>query len=181
MNSIGGLEFRSIAKGIEVSNELSKKFSVKILYAKTMCIGKFLFMISGETANIKDCIEYGIVIGENYLLDSFVINAISPQIIDGFKFKYNRPDQISSVGVVETTKVCSGIKMLDKTLKSGNLSLLKLQISAAIGGKLLYIVAGDIGSIENGLNEAKGTIKEKDLVYMSVIPMVDEDLLNNLL
>lgn len=181
MNSIGALEFRSIGKGIEVSNELAKKFSVEILYSKTMCIGKFFFMISGETANIKDAIEYGIALGESYVIDNFIINAISPEIIDGFKFKYKRPKRIQSIAVVETKKVCSGIKILDKALKSGNTSLIKLQISAAIGGKLMFILAGDIGSLDHGLKEAKDSIKEKDLVYMSTIALIDQNLLNNLL
>ena len=46
--SIGALEFRSISKGIEVSNEIVKKANVEIIYFKTICPGKFLVIVTGD-------------------------------------------------------------------------------------------------------------------------------------
>lgn len=132
--SIGAIEFKSIAKGIEVSNEMIKKSSVDVLYLKSICPGKFLIIVGGETSYINECVDYGIKLGEGYIVDNFVINAISQEILDGFKNKYQKLDSIVSIGVVESSKVCAGIKMLDKTLKSGDLVLVKLQLSFAIGG-----------------------------------------------
>ncbi|WP_254171498.1 BMC domain-containing protein, partial [Clostridioides difficile] len=41
------IEFKSIAKGIEVSNEMIKKSSVDVLYLKSICPGKFLIIVGG--------------------------------------------------------------------------------------------------------------------------------------
>ena len=179
--SIGAIEFKSIAKGIEVSNEIIKKSLVEVLYFKSICPGKFLIIVSGETSYVNECIDYGIEIGDKYIIDSFVINAVSTEIIDGLKNRYKKLEHINSVGVGETNKVCAGIKMLDKTLKSGDVSLVKLQLSFAIAGKLVYIVTGDLSSLEYSLEESKKVIKEKDIIYMTTIPSIDEKLIKNLI
>lgn len=179
--SIGAIEFKSIAKGIEVSNEMVKKSSVEVLYLKSICPGKFLIIIGGETSYVNECIDYGIKLGKGYIVDSFVINAISKDIINGLKHKYKKLDNINSLGVVEINKVCAGIKMLDKTLKSGDVVLLKLQLSFAIGGKLVYIVAGDLSSIKYSLEESKSVVKEKEIIYETVIPSVDNQIIKSLI
>lgn len=179
--SIGAIEFKSIAKGIEVSNEMVKKSFVEVLYLKSICPGKFLIIISGETSYVNDCIEYGISLGNKYIVDSFIINNISEEIINGLKHKYQKLDNIKSVGVVETNKVCAGIKMLDKTLKSGDVVLLKLQLSFAIAGKLVYIVGGDLGSLEYAIEESKSVVKDKDIIYTTIIPSVDSEVIKNLI
>lgn len=179
--SIGAIEFKSIAKGIEVSNEMVKKSLVEVLFLKSICPGKFLIIIGGETSYVNECIDYGMEIGSSYIVDNFVINAISQEIINGLKHKYQKLDNISSIGVVETNKVCAGIKMLDKTLKSGDVVLVKLKMSFAIGGKLVYIVAGDLSSLEYALEEGKKVVKEKEIVYETTIPSVDSQIIKSLI
>lgn len=181
IKSIGAIEFKSIGKGIEVSNDILKKNSVEVLYLKSICPGRFLIIITGEVSQVNDAIEYGVEIASGYMIDSFVINNIDNRIIDGLKHKYLKPDTINSVAVVETNKVCAGIKMLDKTLKSSDVSLIMLQLSFTIGGKLVYMVAGDVSSLEYGIRESKNTVKEKDIIYTSIIPSVDDKLLKSLI
>ncbi|MBY2477992.1 BMC domain-containing protein [Clostridioides difficile] len=179
--SIGAIEFKSIAKGIEVSNEMVKKSSVDVLYLKSICPGKFLIIVGGETSYVNECINYGMELGERYIVDNFVINSISQEILNGFKNKYQALDNIVSIGVVESSKVCAGIKMLDKTLKSGDLVLIKLQLSFAIGGKLVYIVSGDLSSLEYALKESENVVKEKEIIYKTVISSVDSQIITSLI
>lgn len=178
--SIGAIEFKSIAKGIEVSNEMVKKSLVEILYLKSICPGKFLIIISGEVSEVNESIKYGLDLGENYIVDSFVINSVSEEIIDGIKKKYKPIKEYDAIGIVETNKVCAGITMLDKTLKSSNVSLTKLQLSFAIGGKLVYIVSGELSNIEYGINMAKTIVNSKNIINISIIPNVDKQIIKNL-
>ncbi|MGL4912759.1 MAG: BMC domain-containing protein [Romboutsia sp.] len=179
--SIGAIEFKSIAKGIELSNEIVKKSFVEVLYLKSICPGKFLIIISGETSYVNESIDYGLAKGSGYIVDSFVINAISEVIINGLKHKYEKLENITSIGVVETNKVCAGIKALDKTLKSSEVYLIKLQLSFAIGGKLVYIVAGDLDSLEYGIKEGTQILNSKEIVNTTIIPSVDCQIIKNLI
>ena len=70
--------------------------------------------------------------------------------------------------------------MLDKTLKSSNVSLTKLQLSFAIGGKLVYIVSGELSNIEYGINMAKTIVNSKNIINISIIPNVDKQIIKNL-
>ncbi|MFQ9695855.1 MAG: BMC domain-containing protein [Zhenhengia sp.] len=79
--SIGALEFRSISKGIEVSNEIVKKANVEIIYFKTICPGKFLVIVTGDEGEVNEAIDYGVMIAENTLVDSFKVHAVSTPII----------------------------------------------------------------------------------------------------
>ena len=52
--SIGALEFRSISKGIEVSNEVVKKAFVEVSYLKSICPGKFFLIVNGDAGEVKE-------------------------------------------------------------------------------------------------------------------------------
>lgn len=179
--SIGAIEFKSIAKGIEISNEIVKKSLVEVLYLKSICPGKFLIIISGDTSYVNEAIDYGIAKGCNYIVDSFIINVINEEIINGLKHKYKKLKNISSIGILETNKVCSGLKALDKTLKSSDVTLIKLQLSFAIGGKLVYIVSGDLSSLEYGINEGISILRKNDIVNKSIIQSVDDQIIKSLI
>ena len=179
--SIGAIEFRSISKGIEISDKIVKKAFVEIIYLKSICPGKLLVIVAGDEGDIKESIEYGVEISKGYILDSFIINSVSDAIIDGFKNKYEKGYKVLSIGVVETSKVCSGIKSLDKALKSSDIKLFKLQVAFLVGGKLVYIVSGDLSSVEYGLEEAKKTLNPKEIINISIIPSPDVQIIDNLI
>ena len=179
--SIGAIEFKSIAKGIEISNDMVKKSFVDILYLKSICPGKFLIIVAGDTSQVNECINYGVDNGIEYIVDNFIINSVHEDIVNGFKHKYKPIDNITSIGVMESTKVCAGIKSLDKALKSSDVVLIKLQLSFAIGGKLVYIVAGELSSVEAGIKEGESILNPKEIVNISIIPSVDRQIIKKLI
>ncbi|MBU3812504.1 MAG: BMC domain-containing protein [Candidatus Niameybacter stercoravium] len=168
--SIGALEFRSISKGIEVSNEIVKKANVEIIYFKTICPGKFLVIVTGDEGEVNEAIDYGVIIAENTLVDSFKVHAVSTPIIAAFKNKYDSKEIADAVGIMETTKVCAGIKALDAALKSSDIKLIKMHLAFGIGGKLVYIVTGTLSSIEYGLAQGKTQLSKTEAANISIIP-----------
>lgn len=179
--SIGSLEFKSICKGIEVSNEILKAHDIEILYFKSICPGKFIVVFSGDAENVKQAVEQGKLISGKYLVESFTINRVHNQIVEGLKAKYsNREIDGLCFGVMETTKVCSGIKALDVALKSSEVNLFKIQLAFAIGGKLVFIISGSVSSVENAILNARNSIPENEIVNTSVMPFVEKALMEKL-
>lgn len=168
--SIGALEFRSISKGIEVSNEIVKKANVEIIYFKTICPGKFLVIVTGDEGEVNEAIDYGITIADNTLVDSFKVHAVSTPIIAAFKNKYDSKEISGAIGIMETTKVCAGIKALDAALKASDIKLIKMHLAFGIGGKLVYIVTGTLSSIEYGLAQGKAHLSKTETATVSLIP-----------
>lgn len=179
--SIGSLEFKSICKGIEISNEILKQNNIEILYAKSICPGKFIIIFSGDSQDIKEAVELGISLGENYVVENFIINKVHNQIIDGLKNKYeNKNTDGLCVGVMETTKVCPGIKALDCALKSSDVSLLKIQLAFAIGGKFVFLISGSVSSVENAIYNSKSILDEKEIVNTAIMPFVHNELIEKI-
>ena len=157
-------------KRIEVSNEIVKKANVEIIYFKTICPGKFLVIVTGDEGEVNEAIDYGVMIAENTLVDSFKVHAVSTPIIAAFKNKYDSREIADAVGIMETTKVCAGIKALDAALKSSDIKLIKMHLAFGIGGKLVYIVTGTLSSIEYGLAQGKAQLSKTEAANISIIP-----------
>ncbi|MEF9958671.1 MAG: BMC domain-containing protein [Niameybacter sp.] len=174
--SIGALEFRSISKGIEVSNEVVKKASVEIIYFKTICPGKFLVIVTGDEGEVNEAIDYGVEIADGTLVDSFKVHAVSQAIVQAFKNKYDSRTVEGAIGIMETGKVCTGIKALDHALKSSDSKLIKMQLAFGIGGKLVYVITGTLSSIECGLREAKLALDQQERANISIIPSPSEEM-----
>lgn len=171
--SIGAIEFKSISKGIEISDIMVKIAEVDIVYFKTICPGRFIVILSGEVGAVNLAIEEGIIAGEGFISDSFIITAIQEDIVQALK-KKPITKLNGAIGIMETSSVCSGIIALDRNLKDGDVKLIKLQLAAGIGGKLVYIISGGLSDVQHGMETAKKIIDKKRIVNISIIPSPDE-------
>ncbi|MGL4571329.1 MAG: BMC domain-containing protein [Clostridium sp.] len=180
--SIGSIEFRSISKGIEISNEIVKRCNVQVIYAKSICPGKFIIIISGDASEILDAVNYGLELDEKYVVDSFILNRVHNDIIDGLKSKYKTKNiEGLAIGIMETNTVCSGVQGLDKALKSADVTLVKIQLAFGIGGKLVYIVSGTLSSVEQSIITSTEYLESKNIVASSIIPSPEVELIKQII
>lgn len=178
--SIGALEFMNISRGMYVADAILKKATVEILYFKAICPGKFLIIVGGDEDEIDTAIDYGEEISGQNLVDSFKVHAVSPEILAGFKSKYERVDFIDAIGIVEARKVCTGIRALDKVLKAADVSLLKIFMAFAIGGKLVFMVTGSVSSIEYSLSQCRDILSDQEYNNISILPSPNREMLETL-
>lgn len=175
------MEFTSISRGMYVADAIVKKALVEIIYFRTICPGKFLIIVSGDEGEIDTAIDYGISIAGKMLFDSFKVHAVSKAIINGIKSKYEPIVKYDAVAIVETKKVCTGIRALDKMLKAADVTLIRIYLAMTIGGKLVFAVNGPVSSIEHGIIECKKILSEAECENIAVIPSPNLDILDNLL
>lgn len=174
--SIGALEFRSISKGIAISDQIVKKANVEILYCKTICPGKFLVIVTGDEGAVDEAISHGENEAAKILVDSFKLHAVSPVIIDAFKNKYVTKEIIDAIGIIETNKVCTGIVALDRVLKASDVKLIKMQMALCISGKLVFTITGPVSSIEYAFLETKDILSEYEYTNAAIIPSPSEEI-----
>lgn len=179
--SIGALEFISISRGMYVADAIVKKADVEIIYFRTICPGKFLVIVSGDEGEVDTAIDYGVSIAGKSLFDSFKVHAISPAIIEGIRSRYEPIEKLDAVGIVETRKVCTGIKALDIVLKAADVRILRIYLAFFIGGKLVFAVMGSVSSIEHGISECKKLLSADEWQNVAIIPSPNPDVLDNLL
>lgn len=179
--SIGALEFTSISRGMYIADAIVKKADVEIIYFKTICPGKFLIIVSGDEGEIDTAIDYGISIAGKTLFDSFKVHAVSKAIINGIKSQYSPVGRPDAVAIVETKKVCTGIRVLDIMLKAADVTLVRIYLAFTIGGKLVFIVNGPVSSIEHGIIQCKKLLSQAECDNIAVIPSPNLDILDNLI
>lgn len=177
--ALGMLELSSIGKGIETADIMIKASSIEIMFAKHVCIGKFLILISGDIGSVNESMAIGIENGDSKVIDSFIIPNIHEDILNGLRKGYHY-DKVNALGTMEISSVSSGIMCLDIVLKSGFVKLIKLVIANSIGGKCYFLVTGDVSSVKEALNAGETGINSAKVLSKIVIPAPEEELIKQL-
>ena len=179
IKTLGMLEFRSIAKGIEIADVVLKAADVELIICKTICPGKYMILMSGEVGAVEEALDKAKEESIGFLIGSFLLPRVHEDIIQSLKNKI-KAVPTGAIGVVETTNVVSGLFILDKALKAAQVKLFKLNLGMAIGGKSYFVIYGDVSSVKEAVKEALRVVDEKKIVYSIVIPSPSEELINSL-
>src|SRR5208337_2637532 len=63
INVIGLVEFTSIAQGIDGCDIMLKTANVELLVAKTVCPGKYIVLVAGDTSAVQQSVGAGVELG----------------------------------------------------------------------------------------------------------------------
>ncbi|MFD3446723.1 BMC domain-containing protein [Microbacteriaceae bacterium 4G12] len=167
--SLGILELRSISRGIQAADAMTKKSPCDLQVLRMTCPGKILVIVSGESAEVLEAMEVGTKVAERFLMDQYIIHSISPAILTAMKHKYT-PGEMDAIGILETIHIASGLSALDKSLKEADVRLIKLSLGQSIGGKLVYVITGSVSNVEQAIHASLKAIPQKLIVDYTVIP-----------
>jgi len=181
LHAIGLIEMNSIAKGIEVGDAMLKTAEVRLLVAKTICPGKYIVMVGGDVAAVRQSVAAGEALAEHVLVDRFVIPNIHPAILPSIS-GVTPVEQMRAVGVVETFSVAACIEAADASVKKASVDLIRTHLAFGIGGKCYYVLTGDVAdanaAVKAGVDVAQG---KGLLVHCTVIPRPHRQLVETLL
>ncbi len=176
--AIGMVELNSIARGIETCDYMVKAARVDLLRSSTVCPGKYLVLISGETGDVKASMAEGIKRGGECVVDTLMLPNVHPQLIPAISMTTQVPEK-GAVGVLEFYSVASAITAADVAAKAAGITLIEVRIGYAIGGKGYVTLTGDVGAVREAVAAA-----ERDaelLVGTAVIPRPAKKLYEALL
>ena len=176
--AIGMVELNSIARGIETCDYMVKAARVDLLRSSTVCPGKYLVLISGETGDVKASMAEGIKRGGECVVDTLMLPNVHPQLIPAISMTTQVPEK-GAVGVLEFYSVASAITAADVAAKAAGITLIEVRIGYAIGGKGYVTLTGDVGVVREAVAAA-----ERDaelLVGTAVIPRPAKKLYEALL
>ena len=178
INSIGLIELSSVATGFLVEDVMLKAGSVKLLMARSICSGKFLVVVAGDVASVAAALEAGGAAASASLIEKRQIARLHPSVLQAVSMSVDiDPGQLRSIGVIETFSAASIIEVADAAVKTANVTLLRIHLAMALGGKGFVLFAGDISSVQAAV-AAGSKIAAEDgmLVGRSVIPAPSPEL-----
>ncbi|OUP54230.1 propanediol utilization protein [Butyricicoccus pullicaecorum] len=172
------VELTSIARGIETCDYMVKAAQVDLLRSSTVCPGKYMIIVGGETGDVRAAMAEGIKRGGELVVDTLMLPNVHEQLIPAISMT-NQVDVRGAVGVLEFYSIASAIIAADVAAKAANITLIEVRTGYAIGGKGFVTLTGDVGAVRAAVEAAR---KDAELlVETTVIPRPDKKLFDALL
>ena len=115
--SIGLIELSSIAAGFLVADTMLKAGNVRLLLSRSICSGKYMVLIGGDTAAVEAAVSAGAEAANGCLIDSFTIANVHPDVFVALgRTQPVQPD--GALGILESFNVATLIQAADAAAKA---------------------------------------------------------------
>jgi microcompartment protein CcmL/EutN len=149
LNAIGLVEVSSVAVGYVAQDAMLKAADVQLLLARTICSGKYLIVIGGDVAAVSASVDAGASRCSGALIEKRVITHVHPDVFPAIGLTVEvAPGRARALGVIETFSASSIIDVADAAAKCADITLLRIHLAMALGGKGFVLLTGDIASVE---------------------------------
>lgn len=179
LEAIGLVELASIGVGVKIEDAMLKAAPVELLVARTICSGKYIIVVAGEVSAVRASVDAGVALGEDALIEERVIPQVHPSVFPAIGLSVALPDEpVEALGVVETFSASSIIEAADAAAKAASITLFRVHLAMAVGGKGFLLMTGEVAAVEAAV-EAAAAVAAADgiLVSKQVIPGPRPELL----
>lgn len=173
--AIGFLEMGSIARGIVACDAMAKAAPVNVVKAHPVCPGKFIILVSGEVAPVREAMKAGVYYAGHSLVDRMIIENLHKQVIPAICAATD-VDMIEAVGIIETFSLASTIVASDAACKAAEIRLIEIRLGTGLGGKGYVTFTGDLYSVEAAIKGGIDAIESGLLLRYEIIPSPHSDL-----
>lgn len=166
--SVGLIELSSIASGFQVADAMLKASNVYILLSRSICSGKYMVLIGGETAAVEAATRVGTEAANGCLIDSIVIPNLHPDVLTAIG-RSQPVEPNGALGILESFNVATLIKAADACAKAADVQLLEVRLAMAMGGKAFCTMTGDVASVQAAVAAGREVIAEAGVLVNAVI------------
>jgi microcompartment protein CcmL/EutN len=168
MKSIGLIELSSVAAGFEVADTMLKAGTVRLILSRSICSGKYMVMIGGETAAVQSAVEAGEQASNGCLIDHFVIPNVHPDVFVALG-RTQPVEPNGALGILESFNVATLIQGADAAAKAAAVTLLEIRLAMALGGKAFVTMTGDVSSVQAAMAAGRQVIGDAGVLVNAVI------------
>jgi bacterial microcompartment shell protein len=166
--SIGLIELSSVAAGFEVADTMLKAGNVRLILSRSICSGKYMVMIGGETAAVQSAVEAGGQASNGCMIDSFVIPNVHPDVFVALG-RTQPVETNGALGILESFNVATLIQGADAAAKAAAVQLLEIRLAMALGGKAFVTMTGDVGSVQAAMAAGRQVIGDAGVLVNAVV------------
>ena len=180
--AVAMIEFASIAVGITAGDAMVKASPLGSIYAGTVHPGKYLVLVSGDTASVDEALGVGLEIGGISVLDSVFLPDIHPAVT-GAIAGGEEAAWISgeSLGIIETDRIATVLQAADAGVKAAYVELSAVRMADGLGGKGYVLFSGVVADVEAAVEAARDWSDEAGhLLEARVIAQLHEEMAFNL-
>lgn len=168
--SIGAIELSSIGIGYQTQDEMLKAANVEILIARTICSGKYFIVLGGSVSDVRSAIQTGLQTAPDSIIDSLIIPNVHEQVFPALGQSVTvDADSAEALGVVETFSGVSVIEAADAAVKAARVTLFRIHVAMALGGKGFCLMCGKLADVRAGVKAAGEVAREHGLLVSEVV------------
>lgn len=166
--SIGLIELSSVAAGFAVADTMLKAGNVHLLLSRSICSGKYMVLIGGETAAVEAAVAAGADAANGCLIDSFTIANVHPDVFAALG-RSQPVEPRGALGVLESFNVATLIRAADAAAKAAAVQLLEIRLAMALGGKAFCTMTGDVASVQAAVAAGRQTLADAGVLVNAVV------------
>jgi microcompartment protein CcmL/EutN len=181
--AIGAIELSSIGIGYQIEDEMLKAASVDVLIARTICSGKYLIVIGGGVSDVEASVQAGLAGAGEAIIDHLIIPNVHPTLFPALGQSVALgPEEAGALGVIETFSGVSVLAAADAAAKAARITLLRIHVAMALGGKGLCLMTGTVADVRQGVQVAAEEVRRRGLLVSEiVIPRPSRELFGDYL
>jgi len=174
--AIGLIETNSIAVGIQVGDAMVKRAPVRLLEARSICPGKYMVLVGGDTAPVEEAMQAGRAMGAEAIVDQLLLPNVHRSVFPAIAGAVEM-GQVEALGIIETLSVATAIVAADAAVKAAEVTLTEIRLANGLGGKSFVLLVGDVSNVEAAV-EAGACLSRAEglLVRAVVIPQLHPDM-----
>ena len=159
-----------------------KAAPVGSIYAGTVHPGKYLVLVSGDTASVDEAISAGMSVSANSVIDSVFLPDVHPDVAAAvIGNSPSAPVGDEALGIVESNSVAAVLDAADAGIKAADVELSGVRLADGLGGKGYLLFSGALAEVEAATQAASARLEPHGTMIRSdVIAQLHTDLANNL-
>jgi microcompartment protein CcmL/EutN len=147
-----------------------KAAAVDLLIARTICSGKYLIVIGGTVSDVEAAMQAGLAAAPDSIIDHMVIpnihESVFPALGQSVTLSY---DHVGALGVVETFSGVSVLAAADAAAKAARVTLFRIHVAMALGGKGLLLMTGTVADVRAGVQAAADEVRQRGLLVSEIV------------
>ena len=169
-------EFKSISRGIMVTDSMIKSAEVNIVQAGSLCPGKYLTILDGEISALTSAEKIAEEQGGRHLFSNFVVSGISHRIIEAIGGDLAEVSS-DAVGIIEGPHMADLINSSDIAVDSAAVDFIEYRLARGCGVNSFFIITGTFSAVNEATDNASRFLGERgSLIAYRVISAPDRQV-----
>lgn len=147
------------------------------IYTGTVHPGRYVIVVSGDTASVEVAVETGTSVAGDSLVDVVFLPDVHPLVVEAIISGAELADcQGDALGVVETVTVGAVIDAADAGVKAAGVDVPAVRLADGLGGKGYVLFSGDLAEVEVAVDAAvsRGERGDAELHHVIIAQLHDE-------
>ena len=148
-SAIGLIELSSVAVGIATGDAMVKASPLKAIHSGSVHPGKYLVLVSGDTASVEEALAVGRGAAGSSTVDTLFLPDVDPAVVRAMSTASEAADfGDEALGIVETGTVAAAIEAADAGVKAAEVELIAVRLADGLGGKGYLLFSGVLAQVE---------------------------------